>query len=303
MKKFFMMMAMAAIALFTVTACGDDDDDKGGNESSEAVPVLTKAPYAEQAVALNINSFKTPKSSKYAALKRLNFLESGTYMLELDVESTSARVTRAGGSSLYEFGKFTYSGGTYKLDNGLEITLTKSGSSYEIVIKLKDGTTIECTGSIIPASGVTAGIMTDNLCSRPWTIETVRVRIIDKDGAVFSRDFSAPFDLDAVKKWAESNGKGINDKIETNTVVTGINFGSDGFFAITYTNRSSDVGSWRWRNIADGILGYNWDDTSMGLSVLTGEATVAFTKSPERCKLTLKGKIDNNEMEFVFTLK
>jgi len=38
------------------------------------------------------------------------------------------------------------------------------------------------------------------------------------------------------------------------------------------------------------------------LSVLTGNATVTFSNNPATCKLTLKGKIDNDEMEFVFTL-
>ena len=33
MKKLFLMMALVATALFTVTACGDDDDDNGGSGS------------------------------------------------------------------------------------------------------------------------------------------------------------------------------------------------------------------------------------------------------------------------------
>ena len=144
--------------------------------------------------------------------------------------------------------------------------------------------------------------MTSNLCSRAWTISALRVRIIDKGGAVGALNIEGSVDLAKVKSWAESNNKHISDDIKTNTIVKGIIFSSFGLFAINYENRKSDVGTWNWSDMNAGILGYRWNDPSAGLSVLTGNATVTFSNNPATCKLTLKGKIDNDEMEFVFTL-
>ena len=82
MKKIFQMMAFAAIALFTVTACGDDDDNSSSSSSGTGAdaPVLTPAPYKDQAVDIDITSANTT-DSQYSRLKKLTLTESGAYMM------------------------------------------------------------------------------------------------------------------------------------------------------------------------------------------------------------------------------
>ena len=56
MKKFMMMVALVATALFTITACGSDSDDNNsssGNNSGTTV-TLTAPPYKNVATALTL---------------------------------------------------------------------------------------------------------------------------------------------------------------------------------------------------------------------------------------------------------
>ena len=303
MKKIFQMMAFAAIALFTVTACGDDDDNNSGSSSGTGAnaPVLAQAPYKDQAVAIDITSAKTT-DSRYSRLKKLYMTESGGYMMAFEEAANSRTITRANPILEYLFGKYTYANGVYTFDNGLKVSLTVNGNSYTIKITQSNGSVIELTGTKASLITIPTGTMTDNLCSRLWSITNLRMRIIDKDGARGARDFKGPVDLAEVKEWAESNNKHIKDDIKANTIVKGIIFASFGLFAINYENRTPDVGTWNWSDMNAGILRYSWSDPSMGLSVLNGNATVSFSNNPATCKLTLKGKIENDEIELVFTL-
>ena len=53
MKKFFLMMALAATALFTVTACGDDSDDNSGSGEGGVV-AFNPPPYKDVAKVFNL---------------------------------------------------------------------------------------------------------------------------------------------------------------------------------------------------------------------------------------------------------
>ena len=170
MKKLWMMMAFVATALFMVTACDKSDDDGDGgnsNNNTNTLVTLTAPPYKDVAVVLNLQS-------NNEGIKQLRIMESGAYMILREAGLDYS--TRAGGNELYEFGKFTYSDGKFVFDNGMTISLEPSGSGYEITITWKNGTSIKTIGTIDTSGSVTAGVLTDNLCSRAWTIEKVQAR-------------------------------------------------------------------------------------------------------------------------------
>ena len=156
MKKILMMMALVATALFVVTACDKkDDDDNGGNGGNEdsGIVTLTAPPYKNEARVLNI----TQNNSD--GIKQLRLMESGGYMITR--QASSVRTRGGSGDEDYEFGKFTYSGGKYVLDNGMTISVEQSGQNVEVTITWKNGTSIKTTGSIDSGDVVTAGIFTD----------------------------------------------------------------------------------------------------------------------------------------------
>jgi hypothetical protein len=302
MKKILMMMAVAAIALFSFTACdkSDDDNSSGGNEDTGIV-TLTPPPYKDVAKAFNITQ------DNALHIKKLHIMESGAFMLAYDGDAAldfqSARVTRGGiGDWLYEFGKFTYKDGKFVFDNGMTIAYVKNGSAYDITITWKNGTTITTTGTIDTSSTVSAGVMTDNLCSRPWTIDRVIIKGVF-NGAELGKEFKGPINLADVKEWYEKNYGTLKDQFEPNTIIEGIYFDSEGLFAINYKNRKDDVGVWRWINMNDGNLIYNWNNKLQAISLFTGNASVTFGKNPEICKLNLAGKVNDVDLSFMFYLK
>ena len=292
MKKIFMMMAMTAIALFTITACGDDDDDKGNNSTSET-PTFATAPYKDQAMVLKLEE-------NTEGIRELRMMESGAFMITRD--AAASRITRAGGNPIYEFGKFIMSGGEYKFDNGMTIKVVKSGSNYDVTITWEKGTTIKTTGYLNTSGGIAPGVMTNNLCAHAWTIQKLQARG-KFNGVTLGMEFKAPIKLAEVKAWFEKNGGTLKDKFEATEVISGIRFDNQGLFAILYENRNSDVGAWRWLSMNDGKLSYSWNDKSTAISFFTGDATVAFKSNPETCNLTLKGYIDGYDLDFVFTLQ
>ena len=262
-------MAIVATALFVVTACDKKDEDDNGNESGTIVE-LTAPPYKDVAKILNITQ------NNAEGIKQLRMMESGAYMIARDAEASSIR-TRGASDLLYEFGKYTYNDGKYVFDNGMTISFAQSGNDVEVTITWKNGTSIKTTGAIDSSGAVTAGVFTENLCSRPWKIER--------------------------KAWYEKKFGTLKDQFDANTIIEGIYFDSKGLFAINYQNRKDDVGVWRWTNMNDGKLIYNWNDKLNAISLFTGNASVTFEKNPESCKMILAGLVNNIDFEFAFYMK
>ena len=296
MKKILMMMAVVAIGLFVVTACDKKDDDDNGGKESGGVVTLTAPPYKEEAKVLNIKD-------NSEGIKQLRMMESGGFMITRQAGTAGTRGSRAdSGFGPYEFGKYTYSGGKYVFDNGMTISVELSGQNADVTITWQNGTTIKTTGSIDTSGSVTSGVFTDNLCSRPWKVERVIASAVF-EGKTLGKEFKGPVNLAEVKAWYENNFGKLKDQFDANTIVEGIYFDSKGLFAINYQNRNDDVGSWRWSNMNSGELVYNWYDKQNAISLFTGNASVEFTKSPESCKLILKGAVNGIDFEFAFYMK
>ena len=302
MKMILMMMAV--MAMFALTACDkNDDDNSGGNSDNDnALVTLTAPPYKDVAMVLNLQS-------NAEAITQLRIMESGAYMIARaymnarQMNTSSACATRAGlGDQLYEFGKFTYSDGKFVFDNGMTISYEPSGSAYEVTITWQNGTSIKTTATLDTSASVMAGVITDNLCSRPWTIERVIIST-GFGGQTLGKEFKGPIDLAEVKAWYEKNFGTLKDQFDANTIIKGIYFDSKGLFAIHYQNRKDDVGVWRWTDMNGGELIYNWNDKLQAISLFTGNASVAFEKNPESCKLTLSGTVNGLDIEFAFYLK
>lgn len=291
-----MMMAVVATGLFVVTACDKKDDDDNGGKESGGVVMLTAPPYKEEAKVLNIKD-------NSEGIKQLRMMESGGFMITRQAGTAGTRGSRAdSGFGPYEFGKYTYSGGKYVFDNGMTISVELSGQNADVTITWQNGTTIKTTGSIDTSGSVTSGVFTDNLCSRPWKVERVIASAVF-EGKTLGKEFKGPVNLAEVKAWYENNFGKLKDQFDANTIVEGIYFDSKGLFAINYQNRNDDVGSWRWSNMNSGELVYNWYDKQNAISLFTGNASVEFTKSPESCKLILKGAVNGIDFEFAFYMK
>ncbi len=301
MKKLLTMMALVATALFVVTACNknEDNDDNGnsGNQTPSTV-ALSAPPYKDVAIVLNLQS-------NDANIKQLRIMESGAYMISRDIVALNGRTANTRGALddlLYEFGKFTYANGKFVFDNGMTISFEPSGSNYDVTITWQNGTSIKTTGTVDTSGSVLAGVFTDNLCSRPWTVERVIIKG-SFDGTGLGKEFKGPIDLAEVKAWYEKNFGTLKDQFDANTIIKGIYFDSKGLFAIQYQNRKDDIGLWRWTSMNDGKLIYTWNDKASAISLFTGDASVSFDRNPDSCKLFLSGIVNGIDLTFMFYLK
>jgi hypothetical protein len=295
MKKIMMMMALVATALFTVTACGDDSDDNSGGNGSNGVVTLTAPPFKDVAKAFDV-------SDNELNIRQLRMMESGAYMIGYG--AAASRTTRSVELVSYEFGKYTYNDGVFTFSNGMVITATPDGNEYKIVIQWKGGTTVETKGALDTSKAPARGVMTDNLCSKAWTVESMKAVGVFSGLRVGKEFNNAPIKLSDVKEWFENNGGKLNDEFDDSAIIEGILFDGSGLFTINYTNRLDDVGYWRWNDMNQGTLRYSWNKDVSAISIFTGEASVKFEKGAyEKCILTLMGKVNGYDLEFIFTMK
>lgn len=299
MVKKFIYLAMFAITATAFIACGDDDDDNNNNNQNNGVVQLTAPPYKKEAKVVNITQ------DNAQGIKQVRIMENGSFMIASLEEPNAARETRGADLTdfIYEFGTFTYENGEFVFSNGMRIIFKSTGTNtYDITIKWKEGTTIKTTGVIDTSKSVTSGVNTDNLCSRAWKVDNLyAIGIIDNLKPF--KTFYGPINLYDVKNWFEDNFGTLKDQFDAGTVIEGIYFDSQGLFAINYKNRKPDVGVWRWSDMNAGKLVYSWNNPATAISLFTGDASVVFSKNPDTCVLTLKGKVDNVDLEFRFTMK
>ena len=296
MIKKFLYLAMVALAATTFVACGDDDDDNNNNQNNGVVQLATP-PYKNEAKVVNI-------TDNEAGIKQLRIMGNGSYMIASIVEPIEARETRADLVDFtYDFGTYTYENGVFKFSNGMTVAFQSTGNkTFDITITWKGGTTIKTTGTLDTSKSVTPGVMTDNLCSHAWKVETLYAACKFNGKKVY-KEFAGPTNLFDVKKWFEDNVGTLKDQFDAGTVIEGIYFDANGLFAINYMNRHDDVGVWRWSDMNAGKLVYSWNNAATAISLFTGDASVSFSKNPDTCLLTLKGNVNNADLEFIFTLK
>ena len=298
MIKKFLYLAMVALAATTFVACGDDDDDNNNNQNNGVVQLATP-PYKNEAKVVNL-------TDNEANIKQLRMMRNGSYMMALEREANENWEcgTRADlVNFLYLFGKFTYENGVFMFDNGMKITFQSTGNNtYDVTITWEGGTTIKTTGTLDTSKSVTPGVMTDNLCSHAWKVETLYAACKFNGKKVY-KEFAGPTNLFDVKKWFEDNVGTLKDQFDAGTVIEGIYFDAEGLFAIDYLNRTDDVGVWRWSDMNAGKFVYSWNNAATAISLFTGDASVSFSKNPDTCLLTLKGNVNNADLEFIFTLK
>lgn len=299
MVKKFIYLAMVAIAATAFVACGDDDDDNNNNNQNNGVVQLTAPPYKKEAKVVNITQ------DNAQGIKQVRIMENGSFMIARLEEPSAARETRGADliDFIYEFGTFTYENGEFIFSNGMRIIFKSTGTNtYDITIKWKEGTTVKTTGVIDTSKSVTSGVNTDNLCSRAWKVDNLyAIGIIDNLKPF--KTFYGPINLYDVKNWFEDNFGTLKDQFDAGTVIEGIYFDAQGLFTINYKNRKPDVGVWRWSDMNAGKLVYSWNNPATAISLFTGDASVVFSKNPDTCVLTLKGKVDNVDLEFRFTMK
>ena len=299
MKKLY-LLALLALTSLAFTSCGDDDDDNNNPANSQ---ITLKTPAFKDVAAKYI--LQSPVSvilenGKHVLLKKLEITESGNYLISYE-DLDLSRSTRAGNPLL------EYLTGIVKVmpDGSLQLTgfgsiyISINGSNYHLtLIPTGDG---QIEFDVVKADLVPTSDLTNYLC-RTWTVENTRVRGVI-DGATVARDFPGTCNINDLIAYAKERGAKIDDEVAANTIVNGVTFTSSGTYFINYANGKFDVGEWHWtyQTTGSGKLAYSWDDSSMGTSLESGDASVDFVEGT-KCKLTLAASIPGSTVEVVYTM-
>lgn len=299
MKSNLLFMALTAITL-TLASCSKDDNDNNNSNPTPEQPTTIAAPqFKDDAVKLTLPANTFTIDGKKISVQALELTESGIFIVTYTkVANSRVAVTRDNDIDTdHKIGRFTKSGNSYNLAGYATVTINgKSGTTYNIAVKTTDGASTELSATATAPR--TSDTMTDNLC-RTWNIENTRVTI-EVDGVTAGRDFPGTCDLNAIIAYAKERGLTITDRVEDNSIVTGITFTRAGTFLISYRNDDNDLGKWNWASQASGTINYGWDDDDMGNSLENGAAAVNFDGS--KCRLTLNAALGTYKVQIIYTL-
>ncbi len=268
MKKNFLYLTMFAVAL-AFTACSTDGED---------VSVSNQPATSSAAPALSEN---TAESSTYiisdsdAPFSEMSILDDHKVILTLNTPAPAAKRRALGKNANYMVGTYTFNSttNTYTIKNEqgedycqVEMTSLAIGSKKTLKIRLLNGYEIEQFEKEFEADVVTKvddNVFTTKLC-REWQVVSTRLR--HKDGVTAVKHFDNPAEaasLNAILDYAKTVAT-ITETLDPNTVITSIQFTSDGKFCFFFQNGKHYIGTWSVEDINKGYLYYNWNDETMG---------------------------------------
>ncbi len=268
MKKNFLYLTMFAVAL-AFTACSTDGED---------VSVSNQSATSSAAPALSQN---TAESSTYiisdsdAPFSEMSILDDHKVILTLNTPAPAAKRRALGKNANYMVGTYTFNSttNTYTIKNEqgedycqVEMTNLAIGSKKTLIIRLLNGDEIEKLDKEFEADVVTKvddNVFTTKLC-REWQVVSTRLR--HKDGVTAVKHFDNPAEaasLNAILDYAKTVAT-ITETLDPNTVITSIQFTSDGKFCFFFQNDKHYIGTWSVEDVNKGYLYYNWNDETMG---------------------------------------
>lgn len=268
MKKNFLYLTMFAVAL-AFTACSTDGED---------VSVSNQSATSSAAPALSEN---TAESSTYiisdsdAPFSEMSILDDHKVILTLNTPAPAAKRRALGKNANYMVGTYTFNSttNTYTIKNEqgedycqVEMTSLAIGSKKTLKIRLLNGYEIDQFEKEFEAVVVTKvgdNVFTTKLC-REWQVVSTRLR--HKDGVTAVKHFDNPAEaasLNAILDYAKKVAT-ITETLDPNTVITSIQFTSDGKFCFFFQNDKHYIGTWSVEDFNKGYLYYNWNDETMG---------------------------------------
>lgn len=244
MKKYSVLLAVAAVSLFAFAACNKNGGEGGGGGSEVVMKDgTTKAAAKVVKFSSNLPKFEDQKGTY--EIRKMEFTEDGKCVIEAKVLSTKANV----GDIINKVYSFSESGGTINV-SGFG-TVSVSGSSVNVNPSAGEGGTFEATVTPTSTSSTTA-----NNFARTWRVNSVVVGVSGKDVSIM-KSFSG-CNLEEIGKYAAENGvSALKNRLDElkgynvdNVIFTGANS-----FVISFTGADAIAGTFSISG--SNKLGYN----------------------------------------------
>lgn len=309
MKKNLLYLSMFAAAV-AFAACSTDGDDvtiTKESASSSSAPALNAS--LTEALTLKFNAETAP-------FKEISFTETNRAIITKKRQMLLSAKRRAEGDA-----KDEYMVGTYTLTvNGnkniynikdedgkdyctVEVTNKETGKSVTAkILRLMSGSEIEVfeAEDAVIAEKVATDAISTKLC-REWTVVSTRLR--HKDGVTAVKQFDNPAEaasLNAILDYAKTVAT-ITEELDEGTVITSIEFTSDGKFCLFFENGNHYIGKWSWADLNNGYLDYDWNDEEMGNKFMKDGQAIFDVRSYKKVNyyvLTLAAQIEEKDKTY-----
>lgn len=232
MKKSFILVALAALAVVCFTACGSDEDDYVAPKYNVTLPLPQNA-----ADAVSFQDIKGMTSAG-ASLAGVTFTETGNAIVEVAGKYVTAAYTVANGvytltgAATGTIKDLTTKGTTTENTNiSINITVTVDGQSYTF-----NG---DADADKETATELTNNTDLNNIC-RKWTLKNMSLALT---GGVSMMKVYQSGDLSQLGKDANDNGAGLTEDelAELNKTVQSIEFTKTGKLFLTYRENGQDI--------------------------------------------------------------
>ena len=299
MKKYFLYLAMASMALTSLTACSSDNDGEGPSSSTSTLPTPKYAAAAQRVNFSQPIAATTLVDGAELLLNGFELSEDGFVFLEILKRQPDETTSSVKTEVIYDKEDLkSYDGRNLILkDNKGEINMLEPtrATSTKVVVSVylnivlpnigavtfsTDDETVEAQQKTEPQSGNT---MRSNLC-RTWKVLGT---IIDLEGDVnVFKEFKGG-NLKALCDEAVRQGADLTaeEQARFNKVVESITLTNAGLIVIEYTDGTVDAGDFQWANAQYDSFKIMLKDEGMGNKFLANNTVVTSEFRGDRCNL------------------
>lgn len=284
MKKFFIILAAAALLVPAVSSCNKDNTPKTAPSSIKA-PALaefqTKLEFSkEEGKALivpkdevSITSIELTKSGKFIVEKKplegKEFIEIGKYQV-----ASKASV------------------GSYTLDGIGTIKIEQDGASFKVTLSA-NGETSEAVATEVSNSNPSGAFA---LAFQDWKVNNTTINVSGSGIPAVSGTYQG-CDIPKIAKDIKDKGISVDERIYAaldGFVIKSISLTEFNTFAISFTGKDPFVGKVSGFNAADGTFNYKFDYYANNL-VVAADAKVALFWKTASLGLTIEGNVNYND--------
>lgn len=320
MKKYFIITALAVIAMTAITACSSDDSDT----TPEYKAQLNKPAQADQAVQFQLTqplASNAEDPAEKPLLTAIDITESGKVILEFHSPQRQAPVyvmedVAINGDS-YTFSGSQAQGTIQRTASNARIT-TRAGSDelrINITVTAIDQVTLSYSteeGETV-ATIVTTPVSTDEALSnlaRTWNILGAMIDVNSSDIKAYE-EFTSRGGIMYLKDILdEALAQGINlsekEQHDFDKQIRSVTITKSGLFTIDYADGTEDAAGWRWTNDTHTQFTITLKGEDMGNKFIVTNSNIAIAYNGNRCNLKLHTSFTDNsdkQWEVALTLK
>ena len=303
MKKNFFYLAMAAcVALCNLSCSGSDD---GGGSQDPIDPLA----YASKAVAYVLSEGTVNAEGGNASLTAINFTEAGKAVIEITEN----------GKKKFATYNVKIDGNTYTItdDKGNVTGVVTSSASRNVksaTVNVNITVTIGGVTYVFTTNSAAADVQYDTMTggdaltkiARTWKVDNMKLTLEseDKDFKSLSMiEYSGKLSAFVAEVKARDTGFSDEDIARLDKEIKSLTLDKTGMFDIEYTDGSSDVAVWSWKDGNYANIALKLKDSEAGNKFIQDNTNIAVSFADNKCRFLMVTTLERSgKLPFVATL-